>query len=152
VTAIRSGAAVPGLTDAIVRAIAESLRQLTPAPRVADCSGASLPGTVDSAKLGAVEGAPMAKAIWHDTVLAESDRCELVEGNPYLPPDSVGREFLRDSSTHTVCGWKGTASYCDVVVNGETNRDAAWYYPEPKDAARNIPHYVAFWHGVQVEP
>jgi uncharacterized protein (DUF427 family) len=94
----------------------------------------------------------MAKAIWNGTVLAESDRTEVVEGNQYFPPDSVRREFLRDSSTHTTCGWKGIASYYDVVVNGETNRDAAWYYPEPKDAARNITNYVAFWHGVKMEP
>jgi cyclohexadienyl dehydratase len=153
VTAIRRGAAVPGLTDdATVRAIADSLRRLIPAPGVPQRSDAFLPGAPESAKLGTVEGAPMAKAIWHDTVLAESDRCELVEGNHYFPPDSVRREFLRDSSTHTVCGWKGTASYCHVVVNGETNHDAAWYYPEPKEAARNIINYVAFWHGVQVEP
>lgn len=94
----------------------------------------------------------MAKAIWHDTILAESGRCELVEGNHYFPPDAVRSKFLRDSDTHTVCGWKGTASYFDVVVNGETNRDAAWYYPEPKEAARNITNYVAFWNGVRVEP
>ncbi len=94
----------------------------------------------------------MAKAIWNGVVLAESDRCELVEGNCYFPPDTVRHEYLRDSATHTVCDWKGVASYYDVVVNGETNRDAAWYYPEPKDAARRVAGHVAFWRGVQVEP
>ena len=93
----------------------------------------------------------MAKAIWHGQVLADSDRCEVVEGNHYFPPDSVRREDLRDSDTHTLCPWKGVASYYDVVVNGETNHDAAWYYPEPKEAARQITGYVAFWRGIQVE-
>jgi uncharacterized protein (DUF427 family) len=94
----------------------------------------------------------MAKAIWNETVLAESDRCELVEGNHYFPPEAVRREFLRDSTTQTICDWKGVASYYDVVVNGEINRDAAWYYPDPKDAARNVAGHVAFWRGVRVEP
>lgn len=94
----------------------------------------------------------MARAFWNGTVLAESDRCELVEGNHYFPPAAVRREFLRPSSTHTTCGWKGVASYCDVVVNGEVNRDAAWYYPEPKPAAANVKDHVAFWRGVVVEP
>lgn len=94
----------------------------------------------------------MARAIWKDTVLAESDRCELVEGNHYFPPDAVRRDLLRPSATHTTCGWKGEASYYDVVVDGETNRDAAWYYPAPKEAAANIRDHVAFWRGVRVEP
>ena len=93
----------------------------------------------------------MPKAIWNGVVLAESDRCEVVEGNHYFPPDSVRREHFRASDTHTVCPWKGTASYYDVVVNGQTNQDAAWYYPEPKPAAKQIRHYVAFWRGVEVE-
>jgi len=93
----------------------------------------------------------MPKAIWNGAVLAESDRCEVVEGNQYFPPDAVRREYLKPSATHTTCPWKGVASYYDVVVNGETNRDAAWYYPEPKAAARNITGYVAFWRGVKVE-
>ena len=93
----------------------------------------------------------MSKAIWNGAVLAESDRCEVVEGNQYFPPDAVRREYLKPSATHTTCPWKGVASYYDVVVNGETNRDAAWYYPEPKAAARNITGYVAFWRGVKVE-
>jgi len=94
----------------------------------------------------------MARAMWKGTVLAESDRCELVEGNTYFPPAAVRREHLRPSETHTTCGWKGVASYYDVVVNGEVNRDAAWYYPDPKAAAANVKDHVAFWRGVVIEP
>jgi len=93
----------------------------------------------------------MPKAMWNGAVLAESDRCEVVEGNQYFPPDAVNRAYLRASGTHTVCPWKGTASYYDVIVDGRVNKDAAWYYPSPKPAATNIEDYVAFWHGVQVE-
>jgi len=93
----------------------------------------------------------MPKATWNGAVLADSDRCEVVEGNQYFPPDSVRREYFRESSNHTTCPWKGVASYYDVVVDGQTNKDAAWYYPEPKAAANNITGYVAFWHGVKVE-
>jgi uncharacterized protein (DUF427 family) len=93
----------------------------------------------------------MARAIWKDTVLAESDRTEIVEGNHYFPPEAVRREHLRPSATHTTCSWKGEASYYDVVVDGETNADAAWYYPTPKPAAANIRDHVAFWRGVRVE-
>jgi len=94
----------------------------------------------------------MPKATWKGAVLAESDRCEIVEGNCYFPPDTIAREYFRESATHTICPWKGTASYFDVVVNGETNKDAAWYYPDPKEAAAQIKSHVAFWRGVQVEP
>jgi uncharacterized protein (DUF427 family) len=94
----------------------------------------------------------MPRAVWNGAVVAESDRCEIVEGNHYFPPDAVRREFLRDSATHTVCGWKGTASYYDIVVDGQVNKDAAWYYPEAKPAAGNIRGYIAFWRGVKVEP
>ena len=94
----------------------------------------------------------MARATWNGAVLAESDRCQVVEGNYYFPPDAVSREHLRPSSTHTQCSWKGTASYYDVVVGEQRNADAAWYYPEPKPAAREIAGWVAFWHGVTVEP
>lgn len=93
----------------------------------------------------------MPRAIWNETVVAESNRCAVVEGNQYFPPDAVKREFLRESQTHTVCGWKGTASYYDVVVNGQTNKDAAWYYPDTKPAADNVKGYIAFWKGVKVE-
>ena len=90
------------------------------------------------------------KAVWHDTVIAESDDTEVVEGNHYFPADSIKREHFRESNTHTTCPWKGEASYYDVVVGGETNRNAAWYYPEPKPAANNIAGRVAFWKGVTV--
>ena len=94
----------------------------------------------------------MAKAIWNNTVLAESDRCEMVEGNHYFPPDAVKREYLKPSPTHTECSWKGTASYYHVEVDGPCNPDAAWCYPEPRAAARPIKDHVAFWRGVRVEP
>jgi uncharacterized protein (DUF427 family) len=92
----------------------------------------------------------MPKATWNGAVLAESDRCEVVEGNQYFPPDALARRYFRESATHTICPWKGTASYLDVVVDGKTNADAAWYYPEPKEAARQITGYVAFWRGVRI--
>jgi uncharacterized protein (DUF427 family) len=92
------------------------------------------------------------KAIWNGAVLAESDRTEVVEGNHYFPPETVKRQYFTDSSTRTVCGWKGVASYYTVEVDGRQNPDAAWYYPEPKDAAKNIAEYVAFWKGVEVTP
>ena len=91
------------------------------------------------------------KATWRDAVLAESDDTEVVEGNHYFPPGAIKREYFRESATHTTCPWKGEASYYDVVVNGEVNRDAAWYYPEAKEAAKNIEGRVAFWRGVRVE-
>jgi uncharacterized protein (DUF427 family) len=94
----------------------------------------------------------MARASWKGTILADSDRCELVEGNHYFPPAAVRHEHLRPSATHTTCSWKGVASYYDVVVDGEVNRDAAWYYPDPKPAAANVKDHVAFWRGVVVEP
>jgi uncharacterized protein (DUF427 family) len=93
----------------------------------------------------------MTRAIWNGAVIAESDACETVEGNKYFPPDAVKREYVRPSETHTVCGWKGTASYYDVVVDGQVNKDAAWYYPEVKPAAANIKGYIAFWRGVKIE-
>ena len=93
----------------------------------------------------------MPKALWNGKVIAESDTFETVEGNVYFPPDKVHREYLRPTPTHTVCGWKGTASYYTVVVDGQENKDAAWYYPDPKPAAANIKDHVAFWHGVTIE-
>ncbi|MFZ5991959.1 MAG: DUF427 domain-containing protein [Deinococcota bacterium] len=92
------------------------------------------------------------KAIWNGQVIAESDQTIVIEGNHYFPPQSVRQEFLQDSPTHTVCPWKGTASYYNLVVDGQTNKDAAWYYPTPKDAAQQIKGYVAFWRGVKVVP
>ncbi len=91
------------------------------------------------------------RAVWRDAVLAESDDTVVVEGNHYFPPKSIHKEYFRPSDTHTVCPWKGEASYYDVVVDGEVNRDAAWYYPEVKEAAHHILGCVAFWRGVKVE-
>jgi uncharacterized protein (DUF427 family) len=90
------------------------------------------------------------KAIWNGAVLAESGDTIRLEGNHYFPPESVRREHLRDSNVHTTCPWKGQASYYDIVVDGEVNEAAAWYYPEPKDAAEQIRDRVAFWKGVEV--
>jgi uncharacterized protein (DUF427 family) len=92
----------------------------------------------------------MAKAVWNGTVLAESDDTVVVEGNHYFPPDSVHREYFTSSDTSSVCPWKGTASYYTLAVEGKENPDAAWYYPQPKDAAAEIKDHVAFWNGVEV--
>jgi uncharacterized protein (DUF427 family) len=89
--------------------------------------------------------------MWNGAVLAESDRCVVVEGNQYFPADSVKRDYLRESRTHTTCPWKGEASYYDVVVDGKVNADAAWYYPTPKEAAKQIRDHVAFWKGVRID-
>lgn len=89
------------------------------------------------------------KAIWNNTVIAESSETVKLEGNYYFPPGSVITHFLRDSSTHTTCSWKGEASYYDIVIDDSINHDAAWYYPEPKQEALNIKNYIAFWHGVE---
>jgi uncharacterized protein (DUF427 family) len=93
----------------------------------------------------------MAKAIWEDAVLAQSDQTIEIEGNAYFPPESIKQEHLLPSPTHTTCPWKGKASYYHVIVDGKKNQDAAWYYPEPKPAAGQIKGYVAFWKGVKVE-
>lgn len=92
----------------------------------------------------------MAKATWNGVVIAESEHTEVVEGNHYFPFDTIKKEFFQDSSESSVCPWKGRASYYDVVVDGEVNRGAAWYYPEPSPAAANIKDHIAFWRGVQV--
>jgi uncharacterized protein (DUF427 family) len=91
------------------------------------------------------------RATWNNAVLAESDKTIVIEGNHYFPRDSVNQEHLQPSTTHTTCPWKGEASYYNVVVNGQTNKDAAWYYPTPKTAAAEIKNYIAFWRGVGVE-
>ena len=91
------------------------------------------------------------KATWHNADLAESHKTIVVEGNHYFPPETINRDYFQESSTHTTCPWKGQASYYNVVVDGEVNKDAAWYYPEPKDAAAEIKNHVAFWRGVTVE-
>ena len=95
----------------------------------------------------------MPRATWNGKTIAqaESGEVQLVEGNVYFPPGKVERNFLKSSDTHTVCPCKGTASYYDVVVDGKTNKDAAWYYPDTKDAANHVKGYVAFWKGVSVE-
>lgn len=93
----------------------------------------------------------MAKAIWNGVVLAESDQCQVVEGNYYFPPAAIDRQYFQPSETHSNCFWKGTASYYTLVVDGQENKDAAWYYPEPKPKAANIKDHVAFWRGVKVE-
>ena len=93
----------------------------------------------------------MPKAIWNGMTLAESNEGQIVEGNYYFPPESLKRQHFKPSTTHTHCAWKGEASYFDIVVDGKVNRDAAWYYPSPKEAAKGITGYVAFWKGVQVD-
>ncbi len=93
----------------------------------------------------------MKKAIWNDKVVAQSDETIVVEGNHYFPPSSINKEYFQESDYHTTCPWKGKASYYDVVVDGKVNRNAAWYYPQPKEAAEKITGYVAFWNGVTVE-
>ncbi len=92
----------------------------------------------------------MAKAIWNGTVLAESEETVTVEGNHYFPPDSLHREHFVGSSTQTVCPWKGAASYLTVRLGGDENRDAAWFYPDPSEAAIEVKDHVAFWRGVEV--
>lgn len=92
------------------------------------------------------------KAVWNGRVIAESDATVVLEGNHYFPADALVRDLLRASDTTTVCPWKGTASYYDVVVDGKVNRDAAWTYPTPKEAAAAIREHVAFWRGVEVDP
>jgi uncharacterized protein (DUF427 family) len=93
----------------------------------------------------------MPRAIWNDVVIAESDAHEVVDGNVYFPAAALKREFFKESAHTSRCGWKGTASYYTLVVGGQENRDAAWYYPKAKDAARHIEGHVAFWRGVRVE-
>ncbi len=93
----------------------------------------------------------MAKAVWNGVVLAESSSTIVVEGNHYFPPEAVKREYFEESTHHTTCHWKGLASYYTVVVDGQKNPNAAWYYPQPSDAAAQIQDYVAFWKGVTVE-
>ncbi len=93
----------------------------------------------------------MTKAIWNGAVLAESDQTEMVEGNHYFPPQTINREYFKENSHNTICPWKGTASYYTIEVNGQKNENAAWYYPNPKDAASNIKDHVAFWRGVKIE-
>ena len=90
------------------------------------------------------------RAIWNGEVIAESDATEVVEGNHYFPLGAVHQEYLKKSDHHTTCPWKGEASYYHLEVDGATNENAAWYYPDPKEAARQIKDHVAFWKGVEV--
>ncbi len=92
----------------------------------------------------------MKTATWNGVVIAKSDKTVVVEGNHYFPHDALIQAHFRPSATHTTCSWKGVASYYDVVVGEATNKDAAWFYPETKDAAKEIKNFVAFWKGVQV--
>jgi uncharacterized protein (DUF427 family) len=91
------------------------------------------------------------KAIWNNQVIAESSDTLVIEGNHYFPHESVKKKFMKPSDTHTTCPWKGIASYYNIEVDNETNQDAAWYYPDPKDGAKPIKGYIAFWRGVSVE-
>ena len=90
------------------------------------------------------------KATWKNTIIAESDRTVVIEGNHYFPPNSIKKEYFSPSDTHTTCPWKGIASYYTVQIGDQSNVDAAWYYPEPKAAAQSIKNYVAFWRDVKV--
>lgn len=94
----------------------------------------------------------MPKALWNGAVIAESERVETVEGNTYFPPDAIRKGYLMASDTRTHCAWKGVASYYDVVVDGKVNKDAAWFYPDTRPEANHIRDYIAFWHGVTIEP
>lgn len=91
------------------------------------------------------------QAIWNDAVLAESSETGVMEGNHYFPPEAINREYFRESGHHSMCYWKGLASYYDLVVDGKENRNAAWYYPDTSQAAQQIAGYVAFWNGVKVQ-
>ena len=90
------------------------------------------------------------KAIWNGATLAESNDTVVIEGNHYFPADSINREYFSESATQTKCPWKGTASYYNIAADGETNKEAAWFYPAPKDAAKEIAGRIAFWKGIQV--
>lgn len=92
----------------------------------------------------------MPKATWNNCVLAECDETIVIEGNHYFPPDTINKSFFRESASETICAWKGTANYYDIVVDDEVNEQAAWYYPSPKSEAAQIKDHVAFWKGVQV--
>ena len=97
-----------------------------------------------------LKGEPV-KASWENQILAESNHTIVVEGNHYFPPESIKKEWFKTSATQTTCPWKGPASYYHIQVGEKVNQDAAWYYPEPKEAARSIKNYIAFWRGVRVE-
>ena len=104
-----------------------------------------------AARSSKAEKANMAKAYWSGKLVAESDHCVVVEGNQYFPAEAVNKEFLRPRSHTTVCPWKGTAHYYHLEVEGMRNENAAWYYPDPSDAAQKIRGRIAFWKGVRIE-
>jgi uncharacterized protein (DUF427 family) len=93
----------------------------------------------------------MVKAIWKNKIIAETENYEIVEGNYYFPPDSIKKEFFKKSELHTTCPFKGVASYYNIVVDGDVNKEAAWYYPDPKPEANKIKNYVAFWKGIEIK-
>ena len=93
----------------------------------------------------------MPKATWNGATLAESDKTVVVENNHYFPKDAINQQYFKESNTHTTCPWKGVASYYTIEVDGQVNKDAAWYYPTAKERAKNIEGYIAFWKGVKVE-
>lgn len=93
----------------------------------------------------------MVKAIWNGEIVAESTKFKIVEGNYYFPPDSAKKQYLKSSQTHSTCYWKGVANYYDLEVKGKINKDAAWFYPQPKPAAKEIKNYIAFWKGVIIQ-
>ncbi|WP_437371306.1 DUF427 domain-containing protein [Maribacter litoralis] len=93
----------------------------------------------------------MVQAIWNNEVIAESDATIVIEGNHYFPPSSIKQEYFKNTETHTKCPWKGVASYYDIEVDGDVNKDAAWYYPEVSELAKSIKGYIAFWKGVEVK-
>ena len=121
----------------------------TPNPDVICAHDGDPPSSSPSNLLKACESA-MAKAMWNGQTVAESESFETVEGNIYFPEETVKREFLRPSSTSSSCPWKGQARYFTLLVDGQENPDAAWYYPDPKPAARSVKHHIAFWRGVEV--
>jgi uncharacterized protein (DUF427 family) len=122
-----------------------AFRIIPPASQITQCAASDI--VVDEGVLGEL----MAKAVWNGKVLAESEKTQLVEGNVYFPHESIDREFFRSSSTISTCPWKGQARYYTILVDGQENSDAAWYYPDPKPAARAIKNHVAFWRGVEIE-
>jgi uncharacterized protein (DUF427 family) len=95
-------------------------------------------------------GTTVMKAVWNSATLAESEKTLVVENNHYFPPNSINKKYFRDSNTHTICPWKGEASYYHIVVDDQINTDAAWYYPTPKQEVAQIKNYIAFWHGVKI--